>query len=48
MGREVGGLGGEAPRFRPQRTRGSGTPGGLPPGLGHGVQGESGGLPPVW
>ena len=37
MGGELGGPGGEAPRFRPQRPRGG--PGGLPPGLGHGIQG---------
>ena len=36
--------GGEAPQFRPQRSRGG--PGGLPPGLGHIVQGGSGGLAP--
>ena len=36
MGGELGGPGGEAPRFRPQRPRGG--PGGLSPGLGHGIQ----------
>ena len=44
MGGEPGGPRGEAPRFRPRRTRGA-----EPPGLQvHGVQGGSGGLPPVW
>ena len=33
MGGEPGCPGGEAPRFRPRRTRGG--LGGLPPGLGH-------------
>ena len=47
MGGELGGPGGEAPRFRPQRPRGS--PGGLPHGIVHGVQGGSGGrIPPVY
>ena len=45
MGGELGGSGGEAPQFRPQRPRGG--LGGLPPGLGHGVQGRSGQAPPV-
>ena len=44
MGGELGGPGGKAPRFRPQRSRVG--PGGLPPGLGHGVQGGSGGACP--
>ena len=33
MGGEPGGPEGEAPRFRPRRTKGG--PRGLPPGLGH-------------
>ena len=37
MGGELGGPVGEAPRFSPQCTRG---PGGLPPSLGYGVQGD--------
>ena len=37
MGGELGGPGGEAPQFRPRRTRGA-----SPPGLGHCVQGGSG------
>ena len=47
MGGELGGPGGEAPRFRPQHPRWS--PGGLPPGLSHGVRtrGGLGGMPPV-
>ena len=45
MGGELGGPGGEAPRFRPQRPRGVG-PGGLPPGLGHGIQRGVRGLAP--
>ena len=44
MGGELGGPGGEAHRFRPRRTRGG--PGGLPPCLGHRIQGGSGGLAP--
>ena len=46
MGGELGGPWGFAPRFRPRRTRGG--PEGFPPGLGHGVQGESGGLAPLF
>ena len=46
MGGELGGPGGEDPQFRPQRTRG--VRGAKAPSLGHGVQGGSGGLPPVW
>ena len=43
MGGELGGPGGKAPRFRPQRTRG------VLPSLGHGVQGGSWGRsPPVY
>ena len=46
MGGELGGPGGEAPRFRPQCPRGG--PRCLPPGLGHGVQrGVRGACPPV-
>ena len=44
MGGELGGPGGKAPRFRPQRPRGG--PGGLPPVLGHGVQRGVRGLAP--
>ena len=47
MGGELGGPGGEAPGFRPRHTRG--VLGVEPPGLQvHGIQGGSGGLPPVW
>ena len=45
MGGELGGPGGKAPLFRPQRPMG--VRGACPPGLGHGVQrGGPGGLPP--
>ena len=47
MGGQLGGPGGEAPQFRPRRTRGSG--GAEPPVLQvHGCPMGSGGLPPVW
>ena len=46
MGGELGGPGGEAPRFRPQHPRG--VRGACPPSLGHGVQrGVQGAGPPV-
>ena len=46
MGAELVGPGAKPPRFRPQRPRGG--PGGLPTGLGHGLQrGVRGPCPPV-
>ena len=47
MGGELGGPGGENPRFRPQRTRR--VWGAEPPSLQvHGIQGGSGGLAPLF